>query len=379
MNFAQTSIFCVCSFTSFFCLINGYTSMNHEEKPKKLLIVDDSRIMRRAIVQIFSKEKQIKIIGEARDGKEALVLLKSKRPDVITLDVAMPVMDGLTALKHIMLLAPTPTVMLSAYTAVGAQVTFDARRFGAVDCAHKPSRTSSLDVEDDAARLIRQVHCAANMKIHALRYIRTASKKKSAPRHIGTECHCAVVIGAGEGGYAPLLKIIPRLVPDIEAAFLVMLYAPSAYVDAFISYLDKCSTIRVQRAMPAEQIIDGVCYIASGEEYMTLHRENDELLLHLRAAPFAFRRGSINMLMFSVAEVMRNSSAGVLLAGAGNDGGEGLCEINRVGGASALQDPESCLYKDMVDHAMAENHVDGIIMDSEMAIMFNKVFGVKKS
>ena len=188
------------------------------------------------------------------------------------------------------------------------------------------------------------------------------------------DCNYIFAMGACEGGYGALLKIIPGLPSNFPAAFLVVLYEESVYVDAFARYLADHSSFGVKRATDGEPINGGVCYLASGEEYTTINSINNRQCLRVHPAPFSTRRGSINMLMFSVAEAMKEHAVGVILSGSGNDGMEGLGELLRVGGAGIIQDPKTCLAKEMATSAMERYKPDIVVSDRKMASEINCFF-----
>lgn len=316
---------------------------------KRLLIVDDSKFMRQAIAEFFVADATVKVIGEAKNGVEAIDAVASLEPDVVTLDVNMPVMDGLTALKHLMIRSPRPIVMLSTLMQEGAQATFDALRYGALDFILKPSQLKG-DLEQQRQEICRKVGLAAHVEVSVMRYIRAAQQDKS---KITEPCQRVVIFGAAEGGYSALLKIIPHLsIETVPTAYLIVLYADSAHVDAFVKYLDQFSAVQVRRAKNGEYLYGGVCYLSSGTEYVTLHQIDNDLMLHITAAPFLWRRGSINRLFFSAAEVLGSTGISVLLTGMGEDGAEGLSEVIDANGIALLQDPKTCLDKEMVLNAM---------------------------
>lgn len=334
------------------------------KEPYKLLIVDDSRMMRKAIVNIFNKDDGVQVVGEAADGEEAMEMLFQVKTDVVTLDVEMPVMDGLTTLKHMMVENPTPTVMISSLTHEGASVTFDALKYGAVDFIPKPSSLSGEDLKKQSLEIIRKVKLAAAVDIDSVKYIRAVRKTTPKSSKI-TECKNIVAIGAAEGGYGSLLKIIPHLPADFPAACLIVLHAEAIHVDAFIGYLNEHSAIKIKRACDGEPVRGGVCYIGPGEEYLTVRAIDGRPVLFANPAPFAARRGSVNMLMFSVAEVMGNRSVGLILSGSGSDGNEGMAEIIRLDGTAIVQDPKSCIYNEMAESALDTCGSGLIVSDSQ--------------
>ncbi len=339
-------------------------------EPYKLLIVDDSKMMRKAIADIFAAEDRIQVAGEAADGKAALEIIPQIDPDVVTLDVNMPVMDGLTTLKHMMIETPTPTVMLSTLTLEGASVTFEALKYGAVDFVPKPSRLDDSKLEGQEEAVIKKVARAAQVEIKAVQYIRALPKIESAGSNGPFACNRLIAMGAAEGGYGALLKIVPHLSPDHPAAYLAVLYAASQHVDAFARYLDEHSSVKVKRAADGLLVEGGVCYLGSGEEYVTVQPGSSDLVLRVNPAPFksiSQRKGSINMLMFSAAEVMGDRATGIILSGSGDDGAEGLAEIIRTGGGAVVQDPKSCLYKEMARSALDRCEPDQVISDMKIA------------
>ncbi|MCI5144674.1 MAG: response regulator [Candidatus Electrothrix sp. AR3] len=338
-----------------------------------MFIVDDSRMMRKVIANIFKNDPVVKVVGEAENGEEALQLIPQLKPDVITLDVEMPVMDGLKTIKHLMIQSPTPTVMLSSMTQDGAVVTFDALKYGAVDFVAKPSRNRDIDLAEQTRDIARKVHLASEVELEAVRYVRAVSREKETPFSKGTKCEKIVVLGAAEGGYGALLKILPHLSADFRAAYLVMFYVPSNHMDPFVDYMNRFSPLTVKRATHDIVLEAGVCYFASGEEYLTIHERDNGLVLHLSSAPFVSQRGSINMLFYSAAEIMKDELVAVVLSGMGEDGMEGMAEILRVGGAGIIQDPAGCLYRDMPGSVAAHCREAIVLSDTEISSTINGI------
>ncbi len=351
----------------------GGEGMSQSEQKISLFIVDDSKMMRKVIASIFKDDPFVQVVGEAENGEEALQLIPQLKPDVITLDVEMPVMDGLKTIKHLMIQSPTPTVMLSSMTQDGAAVTFDALKYGAVDFVAKPSRNADIDLAEQTKEIARKVHLASEVELDAVRYVRAVNKNKQAHISSGNRCDKIVAIGVAEGGYGALLKLLPHLSAGLPAAYLVMFYAPSKHLDPFVEYMDRFSPLQIKRATNNVRLEAGVCYFASGEEYLTVHEQEQGLLLNLSPAPFATQRGSINMLFFSVAEVMKEDAVAVILSGVGEDGTEGMAEILRVGGAGIVQDPAGCLYRDMPWSVSAHCREAAVLPDGEIPDTINSI------
>jgi two-component system chemotaxis response regulator CheB len=353
--------------------VSGETSsiVKPSQAPIRLMIVDDSRLIRTVVRQMFDADGQVQVVGEAANGREALELLPDLKPDVITLDIKMPVMDGLSTLKHIMIKRPTPTVMISALTREGATETFDALRFGAIDFMPKPSQRDDASIEDQARRIKSKIKLAAGIKMDNVRLLRTRTPNGTAP---ADEIRRVVVLGASEGGYGALLKIIPQLDPGWPAAYLAVLYAADAHIDAFIDYLNQHISLRIQRAVDGTVLRGGTCYLASGAEYVTAVRTTTRIALRVHPSPFPERRGAINMLMLSLSEVTSDKTVAVVLSGRDEDGAEGAAEIARVGGEVMIQNPKTCLFKEMAQAAIRLCRNGRRLNDSEIAPAIKTLF-----
>lgn len=341
---------------------------------KRLLIVDDSPLVRKTIVELFSGEESVEVVAEAENGIEALYQVSLHRPDVITMDISMPGMDGLSALKHIMIKTPTPVVILSSLTKEGAAITFDALRFGAVDIISKPSAIDHNGALDEqAADILSKIEFASQVEVGAIKYIRTKKNHHAVQKMdvtVGT-VRRIVAMGAGEGGYGALLKIIPHLRCNPETAYIVTLYAAPQHVAAFAHYLDGYGDLSVKVAEHDEILRPGVCYLNSGSNYMTVHHGAEGSVLHVSPAPFASRKGSIDMMLFSVGEIMQHDSIGIILSGCGGDGAEGLEEIGRVGGVTIVQQQATTLCSGMANAALARAPAGHVEPDSRIATMVN--------
>jgi two-component system chemotaxis response regulator CheB len=268
---------------------------------------------------------------------------------------------------------PKPTVMLSNLTLEGAQLTFDTLKYGAVDFIPKPSNLGDLNGEEQVRDIIRRIELAAQVQIESIRYLRTIAPATPATVN-GTPCRYLVAVGAAEGGYGALLKIIPHLRADLPAAFVVVLHADAPYVDAFVTYLGHCSSLRVKRAVDGDRIEAGACYVACGREYVTVERTPAQAALVVHPAPFDNHKSAINMLMISVAENFAGQSGGIILPGSGTDGLEGIGEIVRYGGRALVQEPGSCLHKQMTLSVLEQHRIDDVVADAAMAVTINEIF-----
>jgi len=342
-----------------------------QEKALKVLVVDDSRLIRKVLRGIIESDERKQVIGEAENGKIALDLIAADRPDVITLDINMPVMDGLTTLKHIMINHPIPTVMISALTKEGATETFDSLKYGAIDFLPKPSQVKGADLNTQREEIIRKIDLVASVQIESVRYLRLPVKDKAMDRDGKMPCKFLVVIGVAEGGYGALLNVIPRLSQQIPASYIAIMHQAPHHIDGFARYLDQCSQLHVRRAQDGQLMHGGHCYLAADSEYFSISRKVDQIRLQLDVLPDISKNGSINNLMRSAARAMQDDAAGVILTGTGTDGIDGLGAIIESGGTAFVQDPRSCLFKETPMKAMKIYRVTNLISDKQMAGAIN--------
>ncbi|MDO9263539.1 MAG: chemotaxis protein CheB [Desulfosalsimonadaceae bacterium] len=339
----------------------------------KTMVVDDSSLFRKVIGRMFDGDESIRIVGEAVNGMDALEKINDINPDVLILDINMPVMDGLTTLKHIMIRHPRPTVMFSTLTKAGAKITFDSLKCGAVDFVQKPSRLQGFDLEEQRKDIIKKVTLAAGVETRNFRYLRTPARKLIAGKK--KEINYIFAIGASEGGFGGLLKLLPQLSPGLPVAFIVVLHEETHHVKAFVNYLQSICQIDVKTAENDQPLESGTCYIASGSDYVTVEPSSGRYLLQVSPSPFPNRKGAINILMFSVSDAIRQNAVAVMLSGSGDDGVEGSLEITRRGGIVIVQDPATCLCKAAPEAAL--KNITGqsvIVSDMEMADKINACF-----
>lgn len=333
--------------------LNAFANMaaEHHEKealkrPISILIVDDSTLLRKIIKEMFSGDDQLQIIGEAEHGLKALELIPELKPDVVTLDVNMPVMDGLTTIKHIMIKCPTPVVMFSTLTGQGSVETFEALRYGAVDFLQKPSSLLKEDLKSQHELIISRVKNAARAGIDTIRYLRPAQVNREKTDAGNRECKNVFAIGSSYGGYGSLLGLIPEIQPDIPAAFLSTLYAAPLHVDAFATYLDRHSHVAVKRAADGMPLTSGTCYLSSAFEQITVNEQSGKLILGLQSKANATPGQACDSLMTSLSAALNERASGILLSGIGEDGIAGIGAILKGGGNAIIQDPKTCLCND---------------------------------
>lgn len=356
--------------------LEKFRGVRTDDRRIKVLIVDDSKFFRRVVRQILGSSPSIDIVGEAGDGSEALEMVAKAKPDVVTLDVNMPVMSGLTALKHLMIKSPTPTVMFSSLTHEGASETFDALRYGAIDFITKPSRLGQEEIEAQQYTVIRKIKMAANVEIDKVKLVRTAAPAERRDCDQVYDADGLIIMGASEGGYGCFLKIATQLNSNLPSALIGVIYAEPQHVDSFVNYLDGQSQIRVKRAKDGLVLEGGTLYFVCGTEYATVQLRDKKPVFVIHPALFPTCKGAIDMLMFSSAELMHEKTIGVVLTGSGLDGAEGVQEIHRLGGTALVQSPKTCLVKEMPLTAIGKCSASRVVSDSHIAAEINNIFAI---
>ena len=329
--------------------LNAFAQMTSKPKapsanrPVSVLIVDDSTVLRKIVREMFAADKQLEVVGEAEHGLKALELIPALKPDVITLDVNMPVMDGLTTIKHIMIKNPTPVVMFSTLTGHGKSETFDALRYGAIDFLQKPSSLLKEDLKSQHELIISRVKNAARAGIETIRYLRPAHTMDLTKAPLKSTCRRVYAISSSYGGYGSLLGLIPELPVDLEAAFIATVYAIPAHVAAFANYLDGHSALRVFHAVDGQPVEAGCCYLASAFEAVTLDNALGRPAFKVTPRVAAGLDHAADELMGSIADVAGARSGGIVLSGMGEDGIKGIGRILDGGGHVVVQEPKTCL------------------------------------
>lgn len=339
-------------------------------QPIRVLVVDDSVLMGTQIAKILSSDEEIEVIGRVKNGLEALDMVAKLKPDVVTLDVEMPIMDGITALKHLMVRTPVPVVMLSSLTTEGSKVSFDALRYGALDVIAKPSRRETESLEAQKEDIITRVKQAATIGVYRSRYrrslgIRSGSMAHSFRRSDGNTR--VIGIGSGTGSYHSLLQVIPNLRKNFNDVLVVLMATSSQFIGPFTDYLAKHSTVPVKNLHNDGSLVRGSCYVGSSEDKMVLEREKNGTLVFRRRIGDELEEGSIDRLFRSLARTCGSRAVGIVMSGAGNDGAEGIAAIRESGGLGVIQATATCMNPSMPRAVLARGPVDRIIPDFLLA------------
>jgi two-component system chemotaxis response regulator CheB len=331
--------------------------------PIKVLVVDDSAFMRQHLKAILELDDHLEVVGMARNGTEAVEKVKELQPDVVTLDINMPGMDGLTALAYIMVECPVPTVMISSLTQQGALATFEAIELGAVDFISKGSGTVSLDIDDQAEEIITKVRAAARAKLrHGTKatarhekVIRAGRLPSALPAPSGSNSETIVVLGVSTGGPRTLLDILPSLPADLPVPMVIVQHMPPTFTASFAEHLNAVCAIQVKEAKQAETLLPGVVYVAPGGYQMTVTKsvlgKGAAVRLSSQSAGYAFCP-SVNVLFHSIAPLYGPRAIGVLLTGMGDDGADGMVAIRRAGGHTIAESEETAVIFGMPHEAI---------------------------
>ncbi len=328
----------------------------------RVLIVDDSAFARLAIARELKNTGGIEVVDFARTGLEALEKIRQYQPDVVTLDVEMPHMDGLETLKRIMVECPTPVVMLSSVTGSGTEATLRALELGAVDFFLKNSLANPIGSEEAADTLKNKILMASRVKaVRQSAVIEPVIKleKKNKKRNACNPADFVVVIGSSTGGPKALNQIVPDLPADIPAAILIVQHMPPGFTNSLADRLDQISSIGVKEAAAGDAIYQGMAYIARGGYHMVID-DNGTLSLTQTAAVSGVRP-SVNVTMKSVVEYYGGAVLGVVLTGMGTDGTAGAQDIKRAGGRVLVQDEATCVVYGMPKSIAESGYADAII------------------
>ncbi|MDB6085276.1 MAG: chemotaxis response regulator protein-glutamate methylesterase, partial [Gammaproteobacteria bacterium] len=291
------------------------------QKQVKVLIVDDSALVRRMLTDLLSSDPGITVLGTAADAYDAREKIKALNPDVLTLDVEMPRMDGLTFLRNLMRLRPMPVIMVSSLTETGAEVTLDALSIGAVDYLPKPKIDLAATFAEYKDELIGKVKAAASARVRAIPSSAAASAdvilaKRAPHRHLRTT-ERIIAIGASTGGTEAIKDVLIRLPPDTPGIVITQ-HIPKLFSGAFARRMDSCCQVSVCEAEDGQQVLRGHVYIAPGDMHLSLVRDGARYVCRLNDGPPVNRhKPSVDVLFRSVAQQAGRNAIGVILTGMG--------------------------------------------------------------
>ena len=327
----------------------------------KVLIVDDSSFMRKSLTHILESDRSIEVVATAADGKDAVRKVRQLHPDVVLLDIEMPVMDGLTALAYIMAECPTPVLMLSALNKRDASIAIKSLEHGAVDFIPKPSGVISYDIEELGNEIIAKVKVATDVNVGKLA-LSLPRESYQRPRSKLVTRKEIVVIGASTGGPRAVAEVLASLPRYTQTAILVVQHMSPEFVPSFVERLQWGCSLEISAARKGEVISSGQALIAPGGYHTTIVQNGDARKIRLsRKAPPHTAIPSIDYAMESAAKAYGQRTLGVLLTGLGSDGAKGLKAIKDAGGNTIAEDQSTCLVFGMPKAAIELGCVDEVV------------------
>jgi two-component system chemotaxis response regulator CheB len=333
----------------------------------KVLVIDDSALIRGVLKEIINRENDMECVGAAPDPLAARELIKALNPDVLTLDVEMPKMDGLDFLQRLMRLRPMPVLMISTLTEGGSNITFRALELGAADFVAKPKLDIARGMEEYAIEITDKIRAVAQAQVRKKIIEPLIHEKFSADailpstkgRYSSTEK--LIVIGASTGGTEAIKEVLNKLPADAPGV-LVTQHMPEHFTKSFADRLNSLCRISVKEAEHNERILPGFAYVAPGNSHLLIKRSGARYMVELNQGPLVNRhRPSVDVLFRSAANVAGANALGIILTGMGKDGVQGMLEMKQAGSFTIAQDEASCVVFGMPKEAIAAGGVREVL------------------
>ncbi len=363
-------------------------------KKFRVLIVDDSTFMRKVLETILNSDDQLQVVGQAKDGREAVTLAESLKPDVITMDINMPHVDGLQATAQIMTTNPRPIVIVSSESREGAASTLKALELGAIEFVAKPSSGIDLDMQSVKDDLLRKVRMSAKVRV-----VRTASRLASTLQAVGNNPASSpqrvaprpqptapldqrfpiVVLGASTGGPATVMRLAPGFTRDFPAAVFLVQHMPAAFTTQYAAQLAEFTSIRVKEAEPNEPVQPGTLYICPGAQHLRI-TPTGRIQLDGTSGRINGYLPNIDVTMETAASYAGAMTIGVVLTGMGNDGAAGAKAIHNAGGLVIAQDEATSVIFGMPAEAIKAANVQQVLgIDDIYAAIEKRVISICKT
>lgn len=369
-------------------------------KQIKVLVVDDSVFMRQAISRMINSDAEITVIDTAKNGKDAIEKIKALSPDIVTMDVEMPVMTGIEALKVIMSEHPVPVIMLSSLTSEGAQLTLDALSLGAADFIAKRSNTLSAETYSIQQELIDKIKHVYSSPLLKRKHARARISKELAKaeneqsetqtsRPVHTALHAAIttgrkrpapsffhlaIIGISTGGPLALQNVIPKLPANLPVPLVVVQHMPPHFTKSLAERLDRASKVKVKEAEDGELLMNGTVYVAPGGRHIMVNKSR-KLILSDEPLPVLYKP-CVDVFALSAAEVYGGKILSVIMTGMGRDGMESYKKIASLGGYIIAQDEQSCVVYGMPKSVVDAGIADEIVSLNDMHSVISTYLGV---
>ena len=334
----------------------------------KVLIVDDSALVRKVLKEMLNSDAMLQVVGTASDAWSAMQRIKELKPDVLTLDIIMPGMDGLVFLERLMKSQPMPVVMISTLTGKDTEQTFKALALGAVDVIAKPDLDVHEKLDEMAVQIIDRVKAAGMARIKSPQQLFLAKPKTPAELlqrtkllHSKTSKETIIAIGASTGGTDALHDVLVPLPKDMPG-ILVVQHMLAQFTAPFAQRLNRVCQMQVQEAKDGQKIQQGTVFIAQGGQHMVVERQADHHVVRIKDGPLVHRvRPSVNVLFHSMASQVGKQGIGIIMTGMGADGAEGLLAMKQAGARTMAQDKASSVVFGMPKMAIKTGAVDQII------------------
>ena len=340
-------------------------------KKIRVLVIDDSALMRKMISDILNSDSRISVIATANDGVSGLEKTRSLKPDVITMDVEMPIKNGVETLAEIMKTCPTPVIMLSSLTQEGAQISLKAFSLGCVDCVGKPSGTISLNIADIGKEIIEKVVVASTANIKSTTNITSGFRNYTLPS-TGTNFmnnkRQLIVIGASTGGPLALQKVLESIPANFPAPIAIVQHMPLNFTNSFAKRLDSISQLTIVEGYEGLELKSGMAAIAPSGKHMLVKKRNGGIFCNLSDAPSVLSvKPAANLLFLSAADEFSGAVVGVILTGMGKDGTEGAIALQEKGAHIIAESQETCIIYGMPRAAIEAGIVHQILPLQDIA------------
>jgi two-component system, chemotaxis family, protein-glutamate methylesterase/glutaminase len=345
----------------------------------RVLVVDDSALMRKMIPQMLASDPLIEVVGTAMDGTFALKKIDELRPNVVTLDLEMPKMNGIDTLKEIMRRQPVPVIVFSSHSTEGASVTMKALGLGAFDFVPKP-KDSAANKAETARELISKVKAAAECKMKPRILMGAPSRPEKIARTTTSSPAKVIAIGISTGGPQALEFVLSQLPADFPGSIAVVQHMPEGFTDMFAKRLDEVCALRVKEAQSGDLLEAGRVLICPGSRHMKVKRMPlGDIAVLSDEARVNGHRPSVEVLFRSVAEEFKTQGVGVLMTGMGDDGAEGLGAIKKAGGMTVAQSEDSCVVYGMPKAAIERGYAARVVALDVMSATLQAICGRAES
>ena len=348
----------------------------------RVLVVDDSALMRKLIPIILSRDPGIEVVGTAMDGAFALKKIEELQPDVVTLDLEMPRMDGIETLRLIMRSAPLPVILFSTHSKEGAYSTFKALAFGAIDFVAKPKDAAAGNLDAIAEQLIEKVKVAKRaggkrLQVPPIEEVARSSKK---PGRNPIPPNRVIAIGISTGGPNALQFVLSQIPGEFTGTILVVQHMPEGFTEMFAKRLDECCQLDVHEARSGDLLLAGRVLICPGNRHMMVrHMPRGDMAVLSDAPPVNGHRPSADVLFHSVAQEFGPSAVGIIMTGMGEDGAEGLGAIKNAGGITIAQSEDTCVVGGMPRAAITRGFASKVVPLDALASFLVTNYHVERS